>query len=115
MIYSDDAPALETALHRRFVSMQVNKVNKRKEFFRLNLKDIRHAVDVMGLDTRWTMTAEATEYRETLALEQAMQSDAEFTRHWLEGQSAYVPSEDEDSDEEDMDQIDAEQVAQAED
>lgn len=33
MIYCEDAPKLETELHRFFVQNQVNKVNPRKEFF----------------------------------------------------------------------------------
>ena len=33
MIPSEDAPALESQLHKHFVLMQVNKVNHRKEFF----------------------------------------------------------------------------------
>nr|WP_136921297.1 GIY-YIG nuclease family protein [Polyangium aurulentum] len=35
LIPSEDAPALEHALHQRFVRSQVNKVNPRKEFFRV--------------------------------------------------------------------------------
>ena len=37
MVTSDDAPALERELQRRFVRQQVNKVNARKEFFRVKL------------------------------------------------------------------------------
>ena len=33
LVRTNDAPALEHALHRRFVRNQVNKVNPRKEFF----------------------------------------------------------------------------------
>lgn len=39
MIYSDDAPALEKSLHRVFDDKSVNKVNPRKEFFKLPLID----------------------------------------------------------------------------
>jgi DNA repair exonuclease SbcCD ATPase subunit len=48
MIRSDDAPALERELHKRFVRNQVNKVNARKEFFRVTLHDIRTEVERMG-------------------------------------------------------------------
>ena len=41
MIPSQDAPALEHALHKRFVRSQMNKVNPRKEFFRLSLQEVR--------------------------------------------------------------------------
>ena len=53
-------------MHRLFVMNQVNKVNFRKEFFRVNLSDIKAAIEKMGGDARWTMLAEAAEYRETL-------------------------------------------------
>ncbi|MFO0952123.1 MAG: GIY-YIG nuclease family protein [Isosphaeraceae bacterium] len=56
---SDDAPALEAALHRRFVEHQVNKVNRRKEFFRVGLGEIRKAVDDLGIECEWTMEYEA--------------------------------------------------------
>ena len=63
MIYSDDAPSLENHLHKVFNEKQVNKINSRKEFFNVNLKD-------MNINAHWTMFAEAKEYRESLAIEQ---------------------------------------------
>lgn len=74
MIASSDAPALEHALHKHFVRNQMNKVNPRKEFFRVSLQDIRAEVDRLGLNATWTMTAACREYRETQAIEQAMKS-----------------------------------------
>lgn len=67
MMYSEDAPKLEKDLHRVFHGKQVNKVNPRKEFFRLGISDIRQVVDEIGVETKWTMAAEAREYRESLA------------------------------------------------
>jgi T5orf172 domain/Domain of unknown function (DUF4041) len=89
VLASDDAPALETALHRRFVERQVNKVNKRKEFFRISLTELRKAADELGLETSWTLSAEAAQYRETLALEQAMKTNADLKRKWLEEQNTF--------------------------
>ncbi|MGH1344686.1 MAG: DUF4041 domain-containing protein [Nannocystales bacterium] len=68
MIQAEDAPALESKLHRRFVGAQVNKVNSRKEFFRVSVSDIRDVVNEMGIECSWTMAAAAREYRESLAL-----------------------------------------------
>ena len=36
MIFSDDAPALEAALHRAFEDRKINMVNTRREFFQCN-------------------------------------------------------------------------------
>lgn len=72
MIYSEDAPALEKSLHRIFDSKSVNKINPRKEFFRLPLSDIRKAVETEGVeDVHWTMKAEAAEYRESISIRNA--------------------------------------------
>jgi hypothetical protein len=88
MIYSEDAPAMEAALHRRFVRNQVNKVNRRKEFFRLKLQDIRGAIDEMKYEVKWTLAAEARDYRDTLEMERHMREDPEYQRRWAEEQAA---------------------------
>ena len=69
MIKSNDAPALEHLLHATFADARINKVNGRKEFFRLPLERLRQFVGDQQLDATFTMAADAREYRETLALE----------------------------------------------
>ena len=44
MIFSDDAPALEAALHRAFENKKVNMVNHRREFFKVTLDEIKAVV-----------------------------------------------------------------------
>lgn len=44
MIFSDDAPALEAALHRAFEDKKINMVNNRKEFFCVTLDEIKDVV-----------------------------------------------------------------------
>lgn len=44
MIFSDDAPALETALHHAFENRKVNMVNARREFFNVTLDEIEDVV-----------------------------------------------------------------------
>ncbi|WP_010179599.1 DUF4041 domain-containing protein [Glaciecola sp. HTCC2999] len=74
MLYSEDAPTLEKELHRRFNRESVNKVNPRKEFFRTSLAEIKQMVDKQGItDVHWTMKAEASEYKESLAIAAAQQ------------------------------------------
>lgn len=84
IIESEDAPALENTLHKALALMQVNKVNPRKEFFRVSLADIHTMVDKMGLKANWTMEAAAAEYRETLAIEESMKNDPDAKRRWEE-------------------------------
>lgn len=72
MIYTDDAPALETALHREFNSKRVNAVNLRKEFFNVDLASIQEAVEkIAGIDAEFKMTALAEDYYESLRLSEA--------------------------------------------
>ena len=86
MIYSDDAPALERALHLHFLRAQVNKVNPRKEFFRLSLGDIKAHVDAQGISAHWTMAAQAHDYRETLRIEQQIAENPAIAREWAQHQ-----------------------------
>ncbi len=70
MIFSDDAPALETLLHKTFQEYQVNKVNPRKEFFHVNLEEIKKIVLANHNATvQFVNIPDATEYRETLRLQ----------------------------------------------
>ncbi len=44
MIFSDDAPALESALHKAFENRKLNMVNTRREFFNVTLDEIKEVV-----------------------------------------------------------------------
>lgn len=79
MIPSDDAPALEASLHSAFEDQRINKVNYRKEFFRIPLERIRSLVTARGIEASFTLLAEAHEYRETQGLEKM--SPAERQQH----------------------------------
>lgn len=69
MIFSEDAPTLENALHKKFEKNSVNRVNLRKEFFNVSLEDVRKEVlKNHNATIEFTMLAEAQEYRESLAM-----------------------------------------------
>ena len=93
MIWSQDAPALENALHKHFVHAQVNKVNPRKEFFQLSLTDLRKHVETLGIEASWTMAAIAAEYRESLAVEQRLRENSVAAKEWLRHQLDYSVDE----------------------
>lgn len=44
LIFSDNAPALEAALHRAFENRKLNMINTRREFFRVSLDEIKAVV-----------------------------------------------------------------------
>lgn len=65
MIYSDNAPAMENALHKSFAERRLNLVNLRKEFFHVTLDEIQSEVHKISSDAEFTITAEAEQYRQS--------------------------------------------------
>jgi hypothetical protein len=71
IIYSEDAPALENALHKEFADRRVNMVNMRKEYFRVSIREIEAAVKKHHGLVTMVLEAEAEEYRKTVAMLEA--------------------------------------------
>lgn len=90
LIESDDAPALETSLHRAFLHAQMNKVNPRKEYYKVSIKDIRDYLEKNGIQTQWTMTAEAAEYHETQRIEEEIRQNPAVRAEWERNMEAYA-------------------------
>lgn len=67
MIYSDEAPALENALHREFAERRINMTNFRKEFFKVSLEEVEDAVRRLAPNASFFRDREAQEWHETLA------------------------------------------------
>lgn len=67
MIYSDEAPALENALHKEFHERRINMTNTRKEFFRVSLEEVEEAVERLAPEASFFKDREAQEWHETLA------------------------------------------------
>jgi hypothetical protein len=68
MLYSDNAPELEGALHHFFEERRLNLVNPRREFYRdVELEEVEQFVKTRGLSAQFVKLPEAREYRETLA------------------------------------------------
>ncbi len=89
LIESDNAPALEHKIHKQLLATQVNKMNSRKEFFRVNLTDIHQEIEKLkqGEDFTikvWTEMAIASEYKDSLDIE----SDPQKKEKWLKRQQA---------------------------
>jgi len=68
IIYAEDAPGLENALHREFAERRVNRVNVRKEYFRVTLDEIKVAVQKHHGLVTLVLDAEAEEWRKTQAM-----------------------------------------------
>ena len=69
MIFSDDAPALEAALHRAFEDRKVNMINNRKEFFNVSLDEIEEVVKANhDRLVEFDKVAYAEQYRESIKI-----------------------------------------------
>jgi hypothetical protein len=72
LIFTNDAPGLETAIHRRIWNTRVNLVNERREFFSINYDALYAAITEAARDVdvtfsiHWTRVAEAEQFRQSL-------------------------------------------------
>ena len=73
MIFSDDAPKLETALHNHFADKKVNLVNGRKEFFNVTLEEIKQVVrENHDKSVDFINIPDAEQYRESLMIRKSI-------------------------------------------
>ena len=69
LIFTDDAPGLENALHKAFDDRKVNKINPRREFFRVSLQEIKDEVRKnFDKTVEWVDVPEAEQYRQSLLI-----------------------------------------------
>lgn len=69
LVFSDDAPALETALHQAFAGRKLNMINGRREFFNVTLEEIEAVIKRnFSKPVEVTRLADAAEYRQSMKL-----------------------------------------------
>ena len=75
MIFTEDAPGLEAALHSAFESRKLNKINARREFFVVSLDEIKEEVRKnFDKTVEWVDIPEAEQYMQSqLLCKQQMQ------------------------------------------
>lgn len=74
-IFSDDASSLETALHKRLDDRRVNKVNARKEFFRVSIDELEQLVMEICPTAEFNRTMLAEEFYQSQSTDHAYSSD----------------------------------------
>lgn len=67
-IFSEDAVALENKLHTILDKKRLNKVNRRKEFFKISLDELQKLVYEIEPTASFNMTMTAEEYRQSLSV-----------------------------------------------
>ena len=68
-IFSEDAVALESALHKELNNRRVNKVNLRKEFFHVSADELQNIVERIDPTAPFRTTALAEQYRQSQSVE----------------------------------------------
>jgi len=69
MIFSENAPELENLLHKEFDDRRINKVNYRKEYFKVTLNEIEQVIkDKYKKEVDFIKVSEAQQFRETQSI-----------------------------------------------
>ena len=76
-IFSQDAVKLESDLHAALESKRVNKVNPRKEFFRVSVDDLEKLVEKYDPAAEFNRTMQAEQYYQSIS---AAEEEAEATQ-----------------------------------
>lgn len=69
-IFSDDAVSLEKRLHAILNNKRVNKVNLRKEFFRIPIDELESLVNEIEPASEFNKTMLAEEFRQSLSTDE---------------------------------------------
>lgn len=77
-IFSEDAVGLENKLHTLLGDKRVNKVNLRKEFFKVSIDELQQLVENIDPTAEFTKTMAAEEYRQSLSSNEVYTSDMSF-------------------------------------
>ena len=76
MIFTEDAPALENALHKAFENKKVNLINHRREFFNVTLSEIKEVIkNNFDKSVEFIDIAPAEQYRETEKLKESINNN----------------------------------------
>ncbi len=72
LIFTEDAPKLESALHTAFEKRKVNKINHRREFFNVSLDEIKQVIrNNFDKTVEWFDVPEAEQYRQSVIIAQS--------------------------------------------
>lgn len=74
-IFSDDAVNLEKQLHDTLNSKRLNKVNLRKEFFKVSIDELEHLVTSIDSTAEFNKTMLAEEFRQSMSSDEVYNTD----------------------------------------
>ena len=74
LIFSPKAPELEQKLHKMLHNMRVNKINLRKEFFKIGINDLEEMVYSIDPTAEFKTTMLAEQYYQSMAVDEIPES-----------------------------------------
>lgn len=74
-IFSEDAVGLEGKIHEILNKKRLNKVNLRKEFFKVSLDELERLVNEIAPSAEFSRTMAADEYRQSLSTDEVYTTD----------------------------------------
>ena len=77
-IFSDDAASLENKMHQILNDRRVNKVNLRKEFFKISIDELETLVEEIDPSAEFNKTMIAEEFRQSISSDEVYSSDYSF-------------------------------------
>lgn len=77
-IFSNDAVSLESKMHQLLNERRVNKVNLRKEFFKISIDELESIVDEIDPSAEFNKTMLAEEFRQSISSDEVYSSNYSF-------------------------------------
>ena len=62
--HNENALELEAQIHDMLIHRKLNRLNPRKEFFKITITELKQICKDSGLDVKWTISSEAKEWKE---------------------------------------------------
>lgn len=76
IIFTEDAPKLESALHNAFDSKKVNMINSRREFFNVTIEEIENVIkNNFDKTVDFIKIPDAEQYRQTLLIRKNLEAE----------------------------------------
>lgn len=64
LYHHEDALELEAQIHDMLIHKKLNRLNPRKEFFKITISELKKICKENSLDVKWTISSEAKEWKE---------------------------------------------------
>jgi hypothetical protein len=92
-IRTTDAPELEHRLHKHFVRRAMNKVNARKEFFRISIDELVAQIASLGVPVEWSLEAKCEQFRSSQAEDRKLAESEAQAQLWEQAERSKLDAQ----------------------